>query len=69
MFDTTKLLAHDTDCTDCGETAVLLTCEECAAKAVITNCGHYAQPRPIVSDGIAITCLDCYDKQVQMEWR
>jgi hypothetical protein len=44
---TTELICRDTDCTHCGETARRLVCADCGAEAIVTNCGHKSQPRPI----------------------
>jgi len=51
----------DEPCSLCHAPAVELSCECCAATAVVTNCGHHPQPRPIApdTDG-ALLCGDCW---------
>ena len=41
------LLCHHEDCEACGVPARLVTCSECGARAVITDCGHESQPAAI----------------------
>ena len=52
----------DTDCDRCGIRAETRTCEDCGLTLTITDCGHYAQPRPIAASqyqGHDYTCAAC----------
>jgi len=63
---TTTTITNDTDCADCTAIAVLRTCAGCGAEALITDCGHQSQPRPIAANGIYGTepsCESCEDAQ------
>ena len=49
IMTTMRLIPDDVDCPSCGERAVLRTCHECGQSAMITDCGHESQPRPIAA--------------------
>lgn len=66
MTTTTTTITNDTDCADCTAIAVLRTCAGCGAEAMITDCGHQSQPRPIAANGVYGTeasCESCEDAQ------
>lgn len=55
------LICHDIDCTLCDARAERRICADCGAKGNVTDCGHFAQPRPIAGsqyDGKAV-CGTC----------
>ena len=56
---TTDYLTIDQDCDDCGANAAERTCDGCGARAIVTDCGHYDQPRPIAALGNDMACEDC----------
>ena len=62
---TTTALTDDTDCLICDASATERTCSDCGATALITDCGHRDQPRPIAAgrgDGSELHrtyCGDC----------
>ena len=47
----------DTICTQCGTEAQERKCAACGTTAMITDCGHMAQPRPIAAGRIDGTDL------------
>jgi hypothetical protein len=58
----TATIHDDTDCDHCGSKATRRTCEGCGVTALITDCGHLDQPRPIAPYGIYghnCSCDDC----------
>lgn len=60
-------LCIDAECTRCDAKARLRTCHSCGVQAIITDCGHFMQPRPIAAgrsdgtDGHHDYCTDCCD--------
>lgn len=52
---------NESPCEHCGETARLISCDECGREGWVLNCGHMAQPRPIAADGSHTVCTDCCD--------
>lgn len=64
----TALYCDDRDespCEQCGETARLISCDDCDAESWVMNCGHMQQPRPIAGDGSHTVCGDCYEATTQ----
>ena len=62
MTDTTSAyLTVDEDCAVCPAYAEERECAEGGAKAVVTDCGHYPQPRDIAAleDGLRFVCSGC----------
>lgn len=65
---TTEYLCVDDDCSICGTTARERTCDDCGAVAIVTDCGHQVQPRPIAAgrtDGRQMHrdyCTDCAEQ-------
>ena len=53
----------DTDCDTCEVKAEERTCDDCGKSAVIADCGHQAQPRPIAAspDG-RLRCDGCAEE-------
>lgn len=57
------LICDDNDCERCGARAARISCDDCGASGVVTDCGHREQPRPIAAsqfDGRAV-CEGCED--------
>lgn len=60
-----KGIPDDDDCAECGAAAELQMCCACGVTAMITNCGHQFQPRPLAagridgSDGSSTYCTKC----------
>lgn len=56
-------ISDDADCDveGCGVTAERRVCCACGVSALICDCGHYAQPRPIAANGHLDWCDACYD--------
>ncbi len=48
-MDTTTTPTNDATCGACGTEPERRTCSECGRSAMITDCGHMPQPRPIAS--------------------
>lgn len=48
-----SLLCHDTACDLCPCEAEHRACADCGAEAVVVDCGHYDQPRPIAASAHA----------------
>lgn len=58
--DMKKIIKDDEDCSVCDCRAARATCAKCGVSAMITNCGHKEQPRPIAQDEHGdILCDDC----------
>ena len=56
------MISNDVACKACGETPERRQCEECGVSAMIVDCGHQAQPRPIAADDHGHDyCDDCFD--------
>lgn len=51
----------DCDANGCGVRALRRQCCACGVSALICDCGHQAQPRPIAADGANDWCDACYD--------
>lgn len=67
MSSALTYLTIDSPCASCGARPRLRVCSVCDAKALVTDCGHFAQPRPISAGGSDGTvchrdyCDDCAD--------
>jgi hypothetical protein len=64
MSSAITYLTIDPTCPRCGARPRLRTCLGCGAKALLTDCGHMPQPRPIaIGRGGFNYCVDCSDEQ------
>ena len=59
------VIPDDLDCPHCGLRAERRTCEDCGVSAMITDCGHERQPRPISADGGHDYCDACYERRLK----
>jgi hypothetical protein len=71
MSSAITYLCIDSPCTICGARPRLRVCAGCDAKALVTDCGHFSQPRPISagrSDGMDLHhdyCEECADAHAE----
>lgn len=56
-------------CPECGEARRERTCSRCGVSALLIDCGHYDQPRPIDCDFTGETLCDMCAAAVQAERR
>ena len=59
---TSGTIPNDSACEECGTTPERRTCTECGQTAMITDCGHQHQPRPIAAgrdDGSEMSRVFC----------
>jgi hypothetical protein len=55
-------IEDDRPCDHCAKQPELRICDGCGVSAMITDCGHKGQPRPIAGDGIDMLCDSCAEK-------
>jgi hypothetical protein len=62
---TDGLICRDEACGRCEAPARHLTCADCGAEGIVTDCGHKAQPRPIAAaaDNGDPVCDACWAKR------
>jgi hypothetical protein len=62
-----ELICRDSECARCGANPEQRTCCACGVQGIVTDCGHYAQPRPIAAGRVNGTdmqhdyCSACAD--------
>jgi len=61
------MIADDTTCPHCDAEPTQRTCRGCGAAALITDCGHQDQPRPIAGNGIYGQDCSCDECEQQAE--
>ena len=53
----------DADCEICPAQAERRRCVHCGITMMLTDCGHYDQPRPIAADERGrMVCEECYGR-------
>jgi hypothetical protein len=57
--DVRRTMSPDSTCAACGVEPKLRTCDRCGVSAMITDCGHRSQPRPIAAAGVDMLCDAC----------
>lgn len=58
-------IPDDTRCEHCDIEPSLYTCDGCGVGAMLVDCGHQRQPRPIAADGHRCYCDDCYAEKTE----